>query len=97
MWPLVRIACGICLAMLSMKDTSMAACTSSVTELIAVCRALQTLASVNSTFTPAFAKNVVAVCDASGKECQKFSDKYVECTVCADACKKCADVCRKTT
>ena len=84
-----------CLAMVSMKDTSMAACTLSVIELATVCRALQTLASVNSTFTPAFAKNVGAVCDACGKECQKFYNKYAECKVCADACKKCSDDCRK--
>ena len=86
-----------CLGMLSMKDTSMAACTSSVIELLAVCRALQTLASVNSSFTRAFAKDVAAVCDACEKENRKFYDKYAECKACADACKKCADECRKVT
>jgi len=83
-----------CLGMLSMKDTSMAACTSSVVQLIAVCRALVTLASLNSTFTPAFAKDVATVCDACGRECQKFSN-FAECKACADACKSCADECRK--
>jgi len=86
-----------CLAMTSMKDTSMAACERSVIELTAACRALQTLASINSTFTPAFAKDVAAVCDACRKECQPFVAKYVECKTCADACAKCAAECRKTT
>ena len=86
-----------CLAMSAMKDTSMAACERSVVELNAACRALQTLASINSTFTPAFAKDVAAVCDACRKECQVFVTKYAECKACADACTKCAAECRKTT
>jgi Cys-rich four helix bundle protein (predicted Tat secretion target) len=84
-----------CLGMMSMKDTSMASCASSVVELVAACRALQTLASVNSTFTPAFAKDVAAVCSACEKECRKFYDKYTVCKACADACKTCAEDCRK--
>ncbi len=84
-----------CLAMLNGKDTSMAACTTSVIELVATCRALATLAAVNSTFTVAFAKTVATVCDACDKECQKFEAKYIECKACGDACKKCATECRK--
>jgi Cys-rich four helix bundle protein (predicted Tat secretion target) len=84
-----------CLAMMSMKDTSMAACANSVVELIAACRALQTLAAVNSTFTPAFAKTVGAVCATCEQECRKFYAKYTVCKTCADACKTCGDECHK--
>ena len=83
-----------CLGMLSMKDTSMAACANSVVQLAAVCRALQTLASLNSSFTVAFAKDVGAVCTACEKECRKFADKISECKACADACKACAADCQ---
>ena len=83
-----------CLGMLSMKDTTMAGCANSVVQLVAACRALQTLASVNSTFTPAFAKDVGAVCTACEKECRKF-EKVSVCKACADACKTCADECHK--
>ena len=86
-----------CLGMMSMKDTSMAACANSIVQLIAACRALQTLASVNSTFTPAFAKDVAAVCDACEQECRKFYAKYTVCKACADACKACSDECHKVT
>jgi Cys-rich four helix bundle protein (predicted Tat secretion target) len=86
-----------CLAMMSMKDTSMAACANSIVELVAACRALQTLAAVNSTFTPAFAKDVAAVCSNCEKECRKFYEKYSVCKACADACHTCADDCRKAT
>ena len=37
-----------CFGMLTMNDTSMAACTTSSFDLIAACRALSTLAAVNS-------------------------------------------------
>ena len=83
-----------CLGMFSMKDTSMSGCTNLVVQLIAACRALQTLASVNSTFTPTFAKDVAAVCTACEQECRKFYDKVSECRACADACKTCAAECR---
>lgn len=83
-----------CFGMLAMKDTSMAACTESVYELIAACRALRTLAAVNSTHVPIFAKAVEKVCIDCQKECEKFP-RIVECKNCGDACKKCAEECRK--
>jgi len=83
-----------CLGMMAMKDTSMAACTDSIVQLVAACRALQTLASVNSKFTPAFAKDVAAVCVNCENECRKFYDKYSVCKACADACRTCAADCR---
>ena len=86
-----------CLAMMSMKDTSMAACADSIVQLIAACRAMQTLAAVNSRFTLAFAKDVAAVCANCEAECRKFYDKYNVCKACADACKACAAECRKTS
>ena len=86
-----------CLGMMAMKDTSMAACADSIVQLIAACRALQTLAAVNSKFTPAFAKDVAAVCANCETECRKFYDKYSVCKACADACKVCAAECRKTS
>jgi Cys-rich four helix bundle protein (predicted Tat secretion target) len=84
-----------CLSMMKMKDTTMAQCADSSVQLVAACTALQTLASVNSPFTPAFAKDVAAVCAACEKECRKFYDKYVECRACADACKACEAECHK--
>lgn len=86
-----------CLGMMAMKDTSMAACAESIVELVAACRALQTLASVNSKFTPAFAKDVAAVCANCESECRKFYDKYTVCKSCADACKACAADCKKAS
>jgi Cys-rich four helix bundle protein (predicted Tat secretion target) len=83
-----------CFGMLSMNDTSMAACTTASFEVIAGCRALATLASVNATSTPAFAKAVEALCTACKKECDKFP-QYSECVEMGKSCQACAEECRK--
>ena len=80
---------------MAMKDTRMAACEWAVVELIAACRTVQTLASIDSAFTPAFARDTAMVCDACRKECQPFVNKYIECKASFDACTKCAAECRK--
>jgi Cys-rich four helix bundle protein (predicted Tat secretion target) len=85
-----------CLGMLSMNDTSMSGCTDSAYQLVDACGALQTLASVNSTHVPAFAKAVGEICAACQKECEKFP-AIAECTACGAACKTCADECRKAS
>jgi Cys-rich four helix bundle protein (predicted Tat secretion target) len=84
-----------CFGMFSMKDTSMTECAKSVSELIAACRALQTLASSNSEHVPAFAKVVEKVCLDCKKQCDNFP-KIAECVACGESCLKCAEECRKT-
>ncbi len=83
-----------CFGMLSMNDTSMAACTQASFDTIAACRALATLAAVNSSAVPALAKVVENICLACKKECDKFP-QYSECVACGEACKACADECHK--
>jgi len=83
-----------CYGMLSMKDTSMAACTKSVHDLIAACAALQSLAAVNSPHTAILAKAVGMICTDCQKECEKFP-QISECKACGESCKACADECRK--
>ena len=81
-----------CLGMMAMKDTSMAGCADTATQLVAACSALQTLAAVNSAHVPAFAKAVADICVSCQKECEKFPD-VAECKACGAACKTCADAC----
>jgi Cys-rich four helix bundle protein (predicted Tat secretion target) len=85
-----------CFGMLSMNDTSMAECTKASYDLVAACAALETLAAVNSPYTPALAKTVGDVCLACKKECDRFP-QYVECKDCGDACKACADECQRVS
>jgi Cys-rich four helix bundle protein (predicted Tat secretion target) len=83
-----------CFGMLSMNDSSMAECTKASFDVIAACGALETLASVNSSYTPAFAKIVMDMCLACKKECDKFP-QYSECVDMGASCKACAEECRK--
>jgi Cys-rich four helix bundle protein (predicted Tat secretion target) len=85
-----------CFMMLSMNDTSMADCTKASYDLVSACASLETLAAVNSPFTPALAKTVGDICMACKKECDRFP-QYAECKSCGDACKACADECRKVS
>jgi Cys-rich four helix bundle protein (predicted Tat secretion target) len=80
--------------MLSMGDSSMADCTTATYDTIAACAALNSLASVNSSFTPAMAKTAAAICEACKKECDKFPD-VAECNAMGAACKTCAEECHK--
>ena len=73
-----------------MNDTSMAECTKASFDVIAACGALETLPSVNSTYTPALAKVVEEVCLACKKECDKFP-QYSECVDMGASCKACAE------
>ncbi len=83
-----------CFGMLSMNDSSMAECTKASFDVIAACGALETLASVNSTYTPALAKVVADACLACKKECDKFP-QYSECVDMGASCKACAEECKK--
>jgi len=85
-----------CFGMLSMNDTSMAGCTKAAYDLVAACAALESLAAVNSPFTPTLAKAVGDVCLACKKECDRFPQN-AECKACGDACKACAEECRKVS
>ena len=53
-----------CLDLLAQGDKEMAACAKSVNELLAVCAALQRLATVDSKFLPKYAKVSAEVCEA---------------------------------
>jgi Cys-rich four helix bundle protein (predicted Tat secretion target) len=83
-----------CLGMLAMKDYTMTGCINTAYQAVAACRALATLAALNSPSTPAFAKATLEVCLACQKECEKYPD-VAECKACAESCKACAEECRK--
>lgn len=80
--------------MLSMNDSSMADCTTHTFQTIAACRALASLASVNSSFTPRLAKTVAEICLACKKEYDRFP-QYKECVDMGASRKACAEECKK--
>jgi Cys-rich four helix bundle protein (predicted Tat secretion target) len=84
-----------CLDLLAQGDKELAACAKSVNELLAVCAALQRLATVDSKFLPKYAKVSADFCEACEMECRKHEKKHAECKACAESCAACLKECRK--
>ena len=84
-----------CLYLLGTGDTEMAACATSVNEMMAVCQALFKLSSQDSKQLPALAKIAAETCTSCEKECRKHEKKHQECKDCADSCAACLKECKK--
>ncbi len=74
-----------CLGMLGSGDTSMAACSTAVRDMIASSRAVMTLASAGSKHTRALAKACADICKDCEAECRKHQ-QHPPCHDCAEAC-----------
>jgi len=82
-----------CIVLLGEGDKSMAACAKSSSEAIAICTALQQLASANSKQLPQLAKVAMEICKACEEECKK-TEKHPECKACKEACIACYKECK---
>jgi Cys-rich four helix bundle protein (predicted Tat secretion target) len=83
-----------CLVLLGQGEKEMAACATSVNQLLAVCGALHRLAAQGASQLVAFAKVAASVCEECEKECRKHEKKHAECKACGDACADCAKNCK---
>ena len=83
-----------CIMLMGEGDKTMAACASSVREMLASCRALITLAGAESKFAPKLAALCVDVCKACEAECKKHADKHKACKECMESCTECAKACK---
>ena len=84
-----------CLDLLGKGDKEMAACAKSVNDLLAVCGALQRLATTESPLLPKYARLAGEFCEGCEKECRKHEKKHSQCKDCAEACAACLKECRK--
>lgn len=84
-----------CFTLLGRGDTEMAACARSVNELLAVCAALQRLATADSKFLAGYARVAGDICENCEKECRRHEKKHVQCRDCAEACAACVKECRR--
>lgn len=85
-----------CHELLATGDKTLGECAKRVSELMAACNALRSLAAQNSTFVPQYAKLTMEVCNACEKECRKHA-KHAQCNACADSCAACSKECKKLT
>jgi Cys-rich four helix bundle protein (predicted Tat secretion target) len=83
-----------CIMLMGEGDKTMAACASSVRDMLASCRALITLAGAESKFAPKLAALCVDVCKACEAECKKHADKHKACKECMESCTECAKACK---
>ena len=85
-----------CLVLMGEGDKSLAACSMSASDLIAVCATLQQLAAAESPYTVEMAKLAMKVCEDCEKECKKPEvAKHEECKACGEACAACYKECKK--
>lgn len=84
-----------CMSFFKQGDTSMADCAASVTEMLAMCNAMQKMASYDSKHTGQLARVCLDVCRACEKQCNKHAKKHEVCAACARSCKDCIRECKK--
>jgi Cys-rich four helix bundle protein (predicted Tat secretion target) len=82
-----------CVVALGQGDKDMIACAKSSSEVLAVCTALQQLASMESSYLPQFARLAMDICKNCEDECKK-TNKHPECKDCEDACAACYKECK---
>ena len=76
-------------------DNSLAACGMRVHEMIAVCRALVTLAASDSPQLKPFAKVCIEICRSCEVECRKHEQHHAICKETADSCERVISSCEK--
>lgn len=79
-----------CLDLLATGDTSLADCARTVTQMLAVCRAVGPIADAGSRHLPALASLCQAVCTDCVEACRKHAEHHAVCKACLEACEKTA-------
>jgi Cys-rich four helix bundle protein (predicted Tat secretion target) len=83
-----------CIELLSTGDTSLGECAKLTVEMVAICKATATMASINSKYLKATAKLAADICNACAEECKKHAEHHATCKVCMEACLSCAKACQ---
>jgi Cys-rich four helix bundle protein (predicted Tat secretion target) len=89
-----QICVSHCIELLGQGEKEMAACAKSVSQMLALCGALESLAIQQSAYAPALIKTALESFAACEKECRKHESKHVQCKDCADACANCIKQCK---
>jgi Cys-rich four helix bundle protein (predicted Tat secretion target) len=82
-----------CIVSMGQGERELAECARSSSEVIAMCAALQQLASAESKQLPQLAKVAMETCRTCEDECKK-TDKHPECKACGEACAACYKECK---
>ena len=88
-----QVCLAHCLVLLGEGDNSLAGCSKAVSQMLALCAALQNLASQESALVPDLAKVALQGCQRCANECRKHADQHAECRACMDSCNNCIKQC----
>ncbi|MBF0399800.1 MAG: four-helix bundle copper-binding protein [Magnetococcales bacterium] len=83
-----------CLTQFKAGDVSLAACASSVVEMLPLISTLSQWAALDSKQLPKLAAICIDVCQACETECRKHAEKHASCRACAEACVDCIKACK---
>jgi len=83
-----------CMDMLATGDTSMAACSKTVREMMVYCDALSKAAAQGSKHMKELAKIAMETCKDCEAECRKHAEKHSVCKECAESCAECYKQCK---
>lgn len=75
-----------CITSLASGDTMMAQCAPAVRQMLAICRAVEQLATTNSAHLVDLARICLATCTECEAACRPHAGHHVECGECATAC-----------
>ena len=84
-----------CIRQLSEGDKSMADCARGVNQMLALCKALESLAAQRSPLTPVLAKLCIEACKQCAEACKQHADHHAECKACYESCLACVEACEK--
>ena len=90
-----QVCLNHCLELLGQGEKDMAACAKSVSQMLALCGALQQLANQGSLQLTKLAAIALDVCQQCQEECKKHADKHDSCKACGESCAACAQECKK--
>ncbi|WP_080424575.1 four-helix bundle copper-binding protein [Burkholderia ubonensis] len=89
-----QVCVSHCIGLLGKGNKDLAACATSVSQMLSLCSALQQLASQNAHYLPALAKVTLDACNDCEAECKKHADRHEPCNACMESCRACANECR---
>jgi Cys-rich four helix bundle protein (predicted Tat secretion target) len=89
-----QVCANHCLDLLSSGNQEMAACATSVSQMLVVCTALQGLANQDSRYLTGLAKVALDACNDCEAECKKHADMHAPCKACMESCRTCAKECK---
>jgi len=90
-----QVCLNHCLYLLGQGDKEMAACAKSVSQMLALCSSLQSLANQQSKLLPKLAAVTMDACKQCQDECKKHAKKHESCKACGESCDACAKECKK--